>query len=393
MHLGSHHLTYCLNVHPGESWDETFANIRTHALAVRDAVAPSRRFGLGLRISAQAADELLTTPEAMDAFKQFLDAENCYAFTINGFPFGQFHETSVKHKVYQPDWREQARVDYTLKLVGILATLLPEGVSGSISTVPCSYKSWITTEADVRAMVENLCEVAVVCDRLLTRMGRHITIALEPEPDCYLETTADAIAFFAGPLREMGIAHLTERYGLDAEQAEAVLQKHIGLCFDTSHQAVEFEDLAASVNALVDAGVTIAKFHLSAALEVSGDATAALDSFVEPVYLHQTKVRSADGTVTSYPDLPDALAAGAIDEAETWRVHFHMPLFWAGDGVLRSTQALLADAMSAIIAAGCEHLEIETYTFGVLPEFMAATDLPAALAEEYRWVLAQMPTR
>jgi sugar phosphate isomerase/epimerase len=393
MQLGRHHLTYCLNVHPGESWAETFETIRTRAMAVRDAVAPGERFGLGLRISALAAEELLAGAGALDALKQFLDDSNCYAFTINGFPFGQFHETAVKHNVYQPDWREQARVDYTLKLAEILAAILPEGVNGSISTVPCSYKTWITTDDDVRAMVANLCEVAAACDELLTRTGRCVTIALEPEPDCYLETTAEAIAFFTGPLRSMGLAYLAETCGLNADVAEAILRKQIGLCFDTSHQAVEFEEFAASINALQDAGITIAKFHLSSALEVSGEATDALEPFVEPVYLHQTKVRKPDGTVDSYADLPDALAAGSASADETWRVHFHMPLFWAGDGPLRSTQRLLAEAMDAILAVDCEHLEIETYTFGVLPEFLAASDLPVALAQEYRWVLAQLPPR
>ncbi len=247
MQLGSHHLTYCLNVHPGEGWAETFENIRTRAMAVREIVAPGERFGLGLRISALAADELLAETGAIEAFKQFLDDADCYAFTINGFPFGQFHETAVKHKVYQPDWREQARVAYTLKLAEILAAVLPEGVSGSISTVPCSYKAWIKTDDDMRAMVANVCDVAVACDELLARTGRCVTIALEPEPDCYLETTDDAIAFFTGPLREMGKAYLAETHSLDADAAEAILRKHIGLCFDTSHQAVEFEDLAASV--------------------------------------------------------------------------------------------------------------------------------------------------
>jgi sugar phosphate isomerase/epimerase len=393
MQVGRHHLTYCLNVHPGESWAETFENIRTRAMAVRDAIAPAERFGLGLRISAQAADELLAEPGGLETFRQFLDEANCYAFTINGFPFGQFHETAVKHKVYQPDWREQSRVDYTIKLAEILAALLPEGVNGSISTVPCSYKSWIETNDDVMAMVTNLCEVAVACDALLARTGRCITIALEPEPDCYLETTDEAIAFFTGPLRRLGLRYLAGRHSFDLDVAEAILRKHIGLCFDTSHQAVEFESFADSIAALQAAGVTIAKFHLSSALEVTGDATAGLESFVEPVYLHQTKVRNADGTVTSYPDLPDALAAGDRSADSTWRVHFHMPLFWAGDGVLRSTQPLLAEGMAAILAADCEHLEIETYTFGVLPEFLAASDLPAALAQEYRWVLAQLSAR
>ena len=386
------HLTYCLNVHPGESWAENFAAIRSHALRVRDRVAPDRPFGLGLRLSAQAADQL-AAPDAMSEFRRFLAAENLYVFTINGFPYGQFHDTAVKTNVYSPDWRDARRRDYTIAMADILAGLLPAGVAGSISTVPCSYKPWIAGEGDVRQMVEMLCDVVAHLDELHRSTGREIVLALEPEPDCYVENTDEVIAFFAGPLAEFGTAYLSERLGLDGPAAEALIRRYLGVCFDTSHLAVEFEDLTAALGSLARAGVRIAKVHLSAALEAPATAAAReqLRQFVDAVYLHQVKSRGADGEVVSYPDLPDALAADAGQSPQTWRIHFHVPLFFERLGELESTSPLLVGKFAAALRAGAtEHLEIETYTFGVLPDELRADDLADSIVREYEWVMRKL---
>ena len=209
------HLTYCLNVHPGESWGENFAAIRDHALRVRDRVAPDGPFGLGMRLGAAAAEEL-SDPLALADFQQFLASENLYVFTINGFPYGQFHDTAVKDSVYAPDWRTPERRDYTLAMADILSKLLPDGVSGSISTVPGSYKPWITSDDDVSDMVAMLCDVAAHLAAIKTDQNREIILALEPEPDCYVETTGEVIEFFNGPLREFGVPYLAAEHGMDA---------------------------------------------------------------------------------------------------------------------------------------------------------------------------------
>ncbi|MCK4601679.1 MAG: metabolite traffic protein EboE, partial [Phycisphaerae bacterium] len=206
------HLTYCLNVHPGESWAASFAAIRDHAVGVRDRVAPGQPFGLGLRLSARAANEL-AKPPAMGKFRKFLARENLYVFTINGFPYGQFHDTAVKTSVYSPDWRTPERRDYTIALADILARLLPAGVTGSISTVPCSYKPWIAGGRDVQLMAKMLCDVVAHLAELHRATGKEIAVALEPEPDCYVENTDEVIAFFAGPLAEYGAGYLAEKLG------------------------------------------------------------------------------------------------------------------------------------------------------------------------------------
>ncbi|HDZ21264.1 hypothetical protein LCGC14_0181780 [marine sediment metagenome] len=386
------HLTYCLNVHPGESWAENVAAIRTFAIAVRDRVAADKPFGLGLRLSALAAGQLAEAA-ALSEFRMFLDRENLYVFTINGFPYGQFHDTAVKDSVYAPDWRTAERRDYTIAMAEVLAQLLPEGVTGSISTVPGSYKPWIQGDDDVRQMVEMLCDTAARLDAIARRSGREIVLALEPEPDCFIENTDETIAFFNGPLREHGCRYLADRHGLDQADAARVIGRHVGVCFDTSHLAVEFEDLAASLVSLAAAGVRIGKVHLSAALEARANAAARsqLREFCDPVYLHQVKSRGAGGEVVSYPDLPDALDADTDQSSQTWRVHFHVPLFFEGSGELASTNSLLTGELAAALRAGAtEHLEIETYTFAVLPDELRADDLADSIAREYEWVMREL---
>jgi len=384
------HLTYCLNIHPGETWAENFAAIRNDAVRVRDAVCgKDTLFGLGLRLSDTASREL-ARPQAAPDFRKFLRDNNLYVFTINGFPFGPFHGTTVKENVYAPDWRAPERLEYTVRLADILAALLPEGVRGSISTVPGSYKPWIRGEGDVRAMAENLAAVADHLRRLEQETGRHICLALEPEPDCCVETADEAIALFDGPLARHGQG----------------VRDHLGVCLDTAHAAVEFEDPADAATRLLKAGIRIAKVQLSAAMRVKKKGTGVFSSgvsektpaftreklrkFCDEVYLHQTRVRRGD-RILSYPDLPAALeecAKPQAGESEEWRVHFHVPLFFEEFEGLESTGDLLAGDFGNMLREGItEHLEIETYTFGVLPDSVRPPDLTAAIAKEYQWVL------
>jgi sugar phosphate isomerase/epimerase len=391
------HLTYCLNIHPGESWDENLAAIERHALRVRRAVAPDRPFGLGLRLSHAAADEL-RRPERLDAFRELLREQDLYAFTINGFPYGRFHGTAVKADVYRPDWRTDERRDYTLRLIDILAELLPEGVSGSISTVPGAYDAWIRTDADVAAMAERLGEVAAHAADTLRRTGRDVCVALEPEPDCFLETTGQAVSFLTNALPALAAPIVAERLGVGAGEARGAIARHVGVCFDTAHAAVQYEDLPASLRLLASSGVRIAKVQLSAALRLANtpEALRRLKDFVDPVYLHQVRMRLAPETTEIFPDLPEAIAAAEIepDDSEELRVHFHVPLFFEGSGGLEATSDLLDDEFWRLVlgpgeagGARAEHLEIETYTFDVLPDDLRPADVADSIAREYRWVL------
>jgi len=372
------HLTYCLNVHPGESWAENFAAIREKAVAVRDLVAPGQPFGLGLRLSRQAASEL-SKPAQHEQARAFFTANNLYAFTINGFPFGRFHDRRVKEQVYAPDWRSDERLDYTIALAEILAELLPEGLDGSISTVPGSYKPWIKTEADVRAMGDRLIACAQRLAQIKSETGKEIHLGLEPEPSCFLETTGETIEFFDEVL--------FRRAGADAE----LVRKHIGVCFDTCHVALQFEDLCESFERYRAAGIRISKVQLSKALAATPgpDALRELSAFDEPVYLHQVKARSANGSIRSWEDLGTALPDLEKSDASEVRVHFHVPLFFNGSGPLGATE-IDRDFLHKLNGEPSLHLEIETYTWSVLPEEIRLPSVVESVAREYRWMLERL---
>jgi len=372
------HLTYCLNVHPGETWEQNLRAMETHVAAVRDTVAPSLPFGLGLRLSAVAARKL-STADNIERFKEFLDANNFYVFTINGFPYGEFHGKPVKTNVYRPDWRDTHRVAYTNELVDILAAVLPEGIDGSISTVPISYRPWIQSDADRSEAVDNLRICARHMAKVEARTGRRIRLALEPEPYCYLENTPDTIRFFEE---------------LRSKEEGDLLLAYVGVCFDTCHLAVQYEDLQSSLQQLIAAGIAIPKMQISAALRISDTAHARekLAPFADAVYLHQVKTRSGE-RVDSYEDLPaflDALLSGT--EAGEARVHCHVPLYFEGTGDLGSTNvALTPELFGCALRAGIDHFEIETYTFNVLPPELQAKGVVNSIAEEYRWVMHRLP--
>ncbi|MGN6032796.1 MAG: metabolite traffic protein EboE, partial [Thermomicrobiales bacterium] len=138
------HLTYCLNVYPGITWPEVQANIERHVLKHKQRFAPDRPFGVGLRLAGEASSEILRGDE-LARFREYLDAHGLYVFTMNGFPYGPFHGQAVKAEVHAPDWRDDERVAYTLRLIQTLADLLPDGMDGGISTNPFGYHPSIDT--------------------------------------------------------------------------------------------------------------------------------------------------------------------------------------------------------------------------------------------------------
>jgi sugar phosphate isomerase/epimerase len=384
------HLTYCLNIHPGESWTENIAALRDKTLAIKQAVAPGQWFGLGLRIAQQAAEELTANPGLRAQALEFFASNQVYPFSINGFPYGRFHAGPVKENVYAPDWRTPERLHYTLQLADLLSGWLPDQLDGSISTVPCSFKPWITNQNEVAAMVDNLAAAVAYLAALREDTGRDIHLGLEPEPDCYVETTPETISFFKEVLFTAGTQEVARILKCYRSDAEAMMRRHLGICFDTCHLALQGEDLTESLRAYQFEGIRISKVQLSAALRAPSnpESWAALRSFVEPVYLHQVKGRSASGALFSWYDLPTALdELPGFPDVNELRVHFHVPLFFTGAGPLQSTvDALTPDFFHELRGGICSHLEIETYTFDVLPPELQPGDVVKSVAREYQWV-------
>ncbi len=394
---GRPHLTYCTNIHAGETWPEVRANLERYVLGVKARVAPDRPFGVGLRLSAQAA-QTLAAPDLLAELRAWLDAQGLYVFTINGFPYGAFHGTRVKEAVYLPDWTDEARVAYTDRLATLLAGLLPDGADGTVSTVPGGFRGPATGEADLDRMADGMLRHAAALHALRARTGRTVALAVEPEPFCVMETVAETVTFFEQRLFSAdACARLQALTGVAGGEAGAALRRHLTVCFDACHMAVEFEPPAQALRRFAAAGIRIGKVQVSAGLRVTFDgqdreALEALRPFAEGVYLHQVVERRGD-RLTRYLDLPLALAAASDGGAgrREWRIHFHVPLFRERLGRFENTQAYLRDLL-AILAREpiCPHLEVETYTWDVLPEEYRREDTVTAVAREVQWVAGRM---
>ncbi|HSI12751.1 MAG TPA: metabolite traffic protein EboE [Chthoniobacter sp.] len=388
------HLTYCLNIHPGESWAENLAAMQEKTLAIRQAVAPGQWFGVGLRIAHQAAEELTNNADLRTEALEFFSANQIYPFTINGFPYGRFHSGPVKENVYAPDWRSPERLHYTLQLADLLSGWLPESIDGSISTVPCSFKPWINGNGDVAALVDNLAAAVAYLAALREDTGRDIHIGLEPEPDCYLETTAETISFFKDVLFTHGTQEVARILKCYRSDAEAMIRQHLGVCFDTCHVALQGENLADSLRAYQAEGIRISKIQLSAALRAKSnpDTWEALLPFAETTYLHQVKGRATSGALFSWYDLPTAIEElPGFPDVDELRIHFHVPLFFTGNGPLQSTADTLTPEFFQLVRGGiCPHLEIETYTFDVLPPEVHPGDVVRSVSREFAWTMEHL---
>ncbi len=380
------HLAYCTNIHRGESWPETLAALEKHTLAVRRRVSPDQPYAIGLRLSDAASREL-AHPDTLAAFRRWLKQHNCYVFTINGFPFGQFHGTRVKEQVYSPDWTQADRVAYTRRLFEILAELLPEDreVDGSVSTVPVSFKGFRLDERAERTARENLWSIVEFLEQLSRRTGRRFHLGLEPEPCCHLETTHETVRFF-------------ERMRSD-RPGDLRLDAHLGVNYDCCHLAIEFESPAEALGRLRRAGILISKIHLSNALRVhpTPPAREALRAFLDTVYFHQVIERRADGEIIRYTDLDEALTT-SLDGPQLdveWRVHFHIPLHAAPGNGFETTAEHVAGVLDEVRRQPglCHHFEMETYTWEVLPGALKQHSVVDQLAAEYAWTLTELRKR
>jgi hypothetical protein len=389
----SPHLTYCSNIHPGESWPEVQTALAASLPRVRALLGHEGPMAIGLRLSARAADAL-SQPRALEQFHGFLGEGDYYVPTVNGFPHGTFHGARVKERVYLPDWRDPARLEYSNTLAALLADLLARrpDIEGSVSTVPGAFRAAVAGEADRRAIAAGILQHAAFLSRLRTESGRTIVLAIEPEPACLIETVDDVLAFFDSYLFNETIVADAARHSRGALSVEDV-RRHIGVCFDACHMAVEFEDPVAAFARVRGAGIRVGKVQLSSALRFTDlhlpGNLAALDAFAEDTYLHQVVQRRAAG-LSRFSDLPLALAAAQTEPpapGDEWRVHFHVPVFLDRAGPFHTTQAYLAQVIGLAGVAGVTPcLEVETYTWDVLPPELRTADLCSAIARELSWV-------
>jgi sugar phosphate isomerase/epimerase len=366
-------VTYCTNIHPGESWAATLQNLETHTLAVKAAVCPTNPFPVGLRISGQASREI-DCREA-ERFKAWLGSHGLFVTTLNGFPYGTFHGSPVKAQVYQPDWRSPVRLEYTLQLAELLSLWLPEGLDGSISSVPVGFKAGFDPSQSELAR-QNLVRALQGLDALAQRTGKRIQLSLEPEPGCLLETTSELVDFFA------------------SLSMPDFLRGHLGICYDCCHQALQFENPAQSLKLLEDNSISIGHVQVSSALHLPCSDLSCLSRFDEPVYLHQCVALLSDGGLERFDDLGQALGTtrdvrkkipgACLEDTECWRVHFHLPVFLAELPECLTTQEFLIQFLPMLPAD--VPLEVETYTFSILPRELQTATVVESIVREIEWV-------
>jgi sugar phosphate isomerase/epimerase len=393
------HLTYCSNIHPGEGWDEVFGHLQKYGAALKRRLSPNAPFGLGLRLSSRESEELLEG-DRLDRFKAFLTEEDLYVFTLNGFPFGSFHGKQVKSDVFSPDWRDARRVDYTLRLVEILGRLLPEGVEGGISTAPLSYKRWgdRTGPEEWQEIVRRLVQVVERLVQVRRREDRLIHLDIEPEPDGLIENSEETVRFFEEWLLPIGAPLLASALDLPVEAARRELLQHLQVCWDTCHLSVEYETPTRILDRFTRAGILIGKVQISSALKIQippdvkerAELAHRLAPFVDSPYLHQVIERAELGSLRRYPDLIDALPSLEAFGEREWRIHLHVPIFTERYESLYATQADTRAVLELFKKKPfSRHLEIETYTWSVLPPDLKS-DLTESIEREYRWALGHL---
>lgn len=379
------HLGYCTNIHRGESWDETWRGLKDYTMRVRERVAKGKPYGIGLRLSERAAREL-SQPCQLAEFQEWLEANNSYVFTINGFPYGDFHGTRVKEQVFKPDWTTKARLDYTCLLFDLLSKLLPKGMSGSVSTLPGSHKEFGVGPDEIDAIFANLKACSEHIQRLCDATGQDLHLGLEPEPLGLFETSGETLMFFALYI---------DRYPKD----KTFLQR-VGMNYDCCHLAIEFEEAQEALERITSNGIRLSKLHLSSAVrfQPTPENRERLRGFDEPVYFHQVVIREGDTPLRRFRDIPEALAMAAQmphEIGDEWRVHFHIPLHAEPTGGFQDSKDHITGALDWLAKnpTKCQHLEMETYTWEVLPENLRTGDVVDQLCAEYDWTLAQMRER
>jgi len=378
---------YCTNVHAGATLEQVKRNLKEFSHEIKKLVSPESPLGIGMWFSSACALQLSDIAE-VEAIKSLLEDFGLVPFTFNGFPFGDFHQPVVKHKVYQPTWADEPRLDYTIRLAEIQSQLLSDEIEGSISTLPLAWPtdgfSRLWNDGDLEIVEQsaiNLKKCANALHRIFEQTGSKIRVAIEPEPGCLIDNCDGVVAFF-------------NQYLLEQESGQNdLVREYIGICHDVCHSAVMFESQRDALKTYADNHIRVVKVQVSSAIEmpfVSLDhdqrtmAIEQLAQFAEDRYLHQTSVNRS-GVIELFEDLPSA-----IERAEPegiWRVHYHVPIFAERFGMIGTTQSNIGDCIRAMreFHPLTNHFEIETYAWNVLPEELKEDSLQSGIAKEIAW--------
>jgi len=382
----SPHIGYCTNVHAGADLTTMRDNLERYAIPARQSVNAENPMGIGLWLSAKAARSLQVDDET-EKLARWLESAALIPFTLNGFPYGDFHQTVVKHRVYHPTWYENDRLEYTLNLIDILDQILPSGLEGSISTLPIGWGQPEPSGKDLKLAAAQFQKVVEHLHQLEQERGRLIYVCIEPEPGCVLQTSTDIVQFFENQLSGQIAEHQAKRY--------------VRVCHDVCHSSVMFETQKDVLQRYQAAGILVGKVQISSAIQADWssmhttqkvEAFQQLRAFAEDRYLHQTVAATEYSTTVFHEDLPDLLQSTSSpkDLQGEWRIHFHVPIFLEQFGLLKTTHSEISECLDALvdIPERPHHFEVETYAWGVLPAELQESDLSRGIAKELNWFVS-----
>ncbi|RTE53393.1 xylose isomerase [Arenibacter aquaticus] len=391
-----YHLSYCTNIHPGEDWEQTFDSLKTYLPNIKEEVSRETAFGIGLRLS-NVASLGLDEGNSLQEFKDWLESNQLYVFTMNGFPYGNFHNERVKDLVHAPDWTTNERLEYTQRLFNQLAFLVPPGISGGISTSPVSYKHWHGSDEALdkafRTGAGNMAQIVLQLVEIEINTGKCLHLDIEPEPDGMIENSDEVIHFYESYLVPIASKLLMANLGCGENQAKELVLRHIMVCYDVCHFSLAYEEPKMTLEKFDRAGIKVGKIQVSSALKIlfnnenREEVWESLAQFDEPTYLHQVTEKVGDKVIT-YGDLPQVLAKK--ENRTELRAHFHVPIFLEKYGQLFSTQDQIIKVLEYLKNNKfSDQLEIETYTWDVLPQDLKA-ELSSSIVREIEWLKSKL---
>jgi hypothetical protein len=388
---GLGHLTYSTLVHPGDTWSEMKSSLETHLPGVKKSFSPNAPMGVSLRLSGASVEELTANPEERVWLKKFLISQNLYVYTVNAFPYGPFKGQRVKEQVYEPDWTTEKRTLYTMRIADILAEVTGSDVEPTIQTAPLAYRPKVTSPAYEELFNENIYRVVAHLMQLEKKTGRRVKLALEPEPFCFLETIPETVEYFQKSIYSLAAAErISKISGQPLAEVFGATRRYLGVVLDICHQSVEFEDIAGDIDLLSQAGIPIFKLQEAAALQVENvtpEIVEELKKYTGTIYLSQT-TELRNGKITRYLNLEDAIKAWESDPGpREWRTHFHVPVFLKDLGPFQTTRSGIDAALKVHARTPLStHLEIETYTWDVLPDHLKTGDISEYVIRELEYV-------
>mgnify|MGYP006278121039 CR=1 FL=1 len=393
MDLGTEYgnLTYSTLVHPGDTWEDMKASLQQYVPEVKKRISPDKPFGVSLRLANSSVETLMAQPQERAWLKKFLTDNDLYIFTINAFPYGPFKNVVVKENVYEPDWTTDQRTKYTMNIADILAEVTREVDEPTIQTAPLAYRPKVTDQAYQDKFNENIYRVIAHLMNLEKRTGRRIKLAVEPEPYCFLETIPETVEWFQRKIYSLIAAQqISKISGNPLSEVFGAVRRYLGVVLDICHQSVEFEDITGDIELLSQAGIPIFKLQEAAALRVDNvtpEIVEELKKYTGTIYLSQT-TELRNGVITRFLNLEDAIAAWEKDPGpREWRTHFHVPVFIDSLGPFKTTRSGIDDALRVHAKTPLSnHLEIETYTWDVLPAHLKTGDITEYVVRELEYV-------